>query len=134
MCTNTLYSFYTLGNTLRPFQPTCLSLMSEFPTATVAPSRLLRVCCARVKMQQLRCRLIILAHYVILAIPLVFHYSNRFWHWHFPILCGLPERELDCAIYHERGAYKLKITDCYDFTTCEIITILEWLCTVALSL
>ena len=51
------------------------------------------------------------------------------WYLH-----SLPERKLDCAIYNERGAYKQKITDCYDFTTCEIITTLEWLSAIALAL
>ena len=28
---------------------------------------------------------------------------------------------LECAIHHRYGLYKLKITDCYNSTTCEII-------------
>ena len=36
-------------------------------------------------------------------------------------LRGLPDRVLDCAIYSEHEANKQKFTDCYDFTTCEII-------------
>ena len=84
--------------------------------------------------------LLTFAHYAIFATPLVFHTYSKLidsgigaFH---PLryLCGLPEHELDCTIYHKHGAYKLKITDCYDFTTSEIITILEWLCTIALAL
>ena len=49
-------------------------------------------------------------------------------------LCDLPHRVLDCTIRHRHGLYKLKIMDCYDFTTCEIIIKLEQFRTVTLSL
>ena len=53
---------------------------------------------------------------------------------HLLYLCGLPDHVLDCVIHHRHGLYKLKFTDCYDFATCEIITKLEWLYTITLSL
>ena len=84
-------------------------------------------CCAVIRILQHHCHYLDQARFVIFSSLLVFPLSSKSWHWRFATL-GYVSTAYQHTCHHARsilrkhGQRKQKITGCYDFTGCEIIT------------